>query len=81
MPQGFNGAFNKAASIIEGNNRNTFGQARCDISELFLHALDHLHGILARAHDHDSAHDFAAIDIQRASAEIASDRDSAISSK
>ena len=66
--------FNEAAPIVEGNNCNSLGQARLDLGDLFFHALNHLHGILARPHDHNPANHFPTVHVQSAPAKIPADR-------
>jgi hypothetical protein len=67
------GAVDQAAAVVERLDRNAGRQARLDLFQLVLHALDHRLGVLAGAHDDRAADDFAAVEIERAAAEIAAD--------
>ena len=55
----FNSAFNQRRTVINRNNLDPFRQAVLQFFNLFLHALNHMQGVLPGAHHHDPGHNLA----------------------
>src|SRR5690606_17835793 len=75
MAQRIDGAFDKAAAVVEGLDGNAGGETGGELGDFLLHSVDHLHGVFAGAHHNDAADHFAAIDVERAAAEVATHLD------
>ena len=70
-----NGSLDECAAIVERFDADAGRQARRDLCDLLLHVVDDGHGVPAVAHDHDAAHDFLSVNIQRSAPEITAELD------
>ena len=71
--EGVDGPVDQFAAVVEGFDRHAGRQAGRDRGDPFLHALDDRVRVLAIPHDHNPAHHFTPVHIERTAAEVAAD--------